>query len=48
MDSRKCQTAAVSPAEPGVYLLLIKAAIEQKLKIIFANISVTSNVRQRL
>jgi len=23
MDSRKCQTAAVSPAEPGVYPLLI-------------------------
>ena len=27
MDSRKCQTAAVSPAEPGVYLLLIKPNI---------------------
>ena len=26
----------------------IKAAIEQQLKIIFANILVTSNVRQRL
>jgi hypothetical protein len=25
MDSRKCRTAAVSPAEPGVYPLLIRA-----------------------
>ena len=33
MDSRKCQTAAVSPAEPGVYPLLIIDLIPQSIPL---------------
>jgi len=33
MDSRKCQTAAVSPAEPGVYPLLIISIVKQRVII---------------